>query len=281
MLSASQRVGRLISVLLCAAAPLAAQTAAPRQEEPPTDAIPVHATFAIESRAVGESRTINVYTPPTYETSTGAAYPVLYMPDGGLEEDFPHIVNTLDSLIALGVIRPVIVVGIENTQRRRDLTGPTTVGADSAIAQRVGGSEPFRQFIRDELIPEVRRRYRCTEETSIVGESLAGLFVVETFLLEPGLFRRYIALSPSVWWNDGALVRSAAPRVAALDRGERTLFMASADEPEIAAGTAALAATFTAAAPASLTWYYEPRPDLHHNTIFRAVVPGAFAKVLK
>lgn len=56
------------------------------------------------------------------------------MPDGGLDEDFPHVVHTVDSLAALGAIRPVIVVGIPNTQRRRDLTGPTRVATDSAIA---------------------------------------------------------------------------------------------------------------------------------------------------
>jgi enterochelin esterase-like enzyme len=49
------------------------------------------------------------------------------MPDGGIDEDFPHVVNTVDSLIALGAIRPVIVVGIPNTQRRRDLAGPNRI----------------------------------------------------------------------------------------------------------------------------------------------------------
>lgn len=280
MLSASLRVIRFVALLVATTAPLAGQSAG-AAEERPADPVPVHTAFAIESRAVGEIRTINVYTPPGYESSPRTAYPVLYMPDGGIGEDFPHIVNTIDSLIALHAIRPVIVVGIENTQRRRDLTGPTIIAADSAIAPRVGGSAAFRQFIRDELMPEIRQRYRCTDETAIVGESLAGLFVVETFLLEPALFRRYIALSPSVWWNGGALVQSAPPRVAALGRDQRTLFMASADETAIAAGTSALAATLRAAAPPSLTWYYEPRPDLHHDTIFRAMIPAAFAKLLE
>ncbi len=47
-------------------------------------------------------------------------------------------------------------------------------------------------------MPQVRSRYHPTEETAIVGESLAGLFIVETFLLEPDLFDTYIAFSPSV-----------------------------------------------------------------------------------
>jgi len=99
-------------------------------------------------------------------------------------------------------MRPFILVGIENTARRRDLTGPTTSAEDKKIAPKVGGSAAFRQFIREELIPTVKQRYRTTAETAIVGESLAGLFVVETLLLEPGLFDTYLAFDPSLWWNN-------------------------------------------------------------------------------
>jgi predicted alpha/beta superfamily hydrolase len=203
------------------------------------------------------------------------------MPDGGLDEDFPHVVHTVDSLIALGVIRPVIVVGIPNTERRRDLTGPTRVAADSAIAPRVGGSAPFRRFLRDELMPSVQARYRTTEERAIIGESLAGLFIVETFLVEPALFDHYIALDPSVWWNNGALLESATTRLAAFDPAARTLYLASSNVGEIAAGTARLAALLRASPPQGLTWAYEPRPDLTHATIFRAVKPAALANALR
>ena len=266
--------------LLCIASQLAAQGGPAGQVAPPADVIPPHESFSIDSRVVAERRPIHVYTPPGYSEAT-AAFPVVYMLDGGMEEDFPHVVNTIDSLIALGVIRPVIVVGIENTQRRRDLTGPTSVASDSAIAPRVGGSAAFRGFIRDELMPEIRRRYRCTDETTVVGESLAGLFIVETLLLEPSLFHNYIALSPSVWWNRRELVQTSGARLAASAGLARTLYLSSANEAEIADGSAALAAALTASAPPGLTWYYLPRPDLEHNTIFRAVAPGAFAKLLR
>ena len=247
---------------------------------PAQDSVPRHETFTILSHGLAERRTINVYTPPAY-ASTRESFPVLYMPDGGLAEDFPHVVNTIDSLIRLKLIRPVIVVGIENTERRRDLTGPTTVRSDSEIAPRVGGSAAFRSFIRAELMPEVRKRYRSTDETTIVGESLAGLFVLETMLLEPTLFRRYIALSPSLWWNREALVGTAERRLGAFDRSPRTLYLAEANEAGIREGTAELAAILKAHAPPALTWYYVPRPDLEHSTIFRGVAPGAFARVLK
>ena len=77
----------------------------------------------------------------------GDSYPVLYMLDGGLDEDFPHVARDVDTAIRAGEMRPMIVVGIENTERRRDMTGPTTVASDRAIAPHVGGSVAFRAFI--------------------------------------------------------------------------------------------------------------------------------------
>lgn len=182
---------------ICRSLPIASSIAV---HVPAADSTLAHETFtieSIESIAVGEKRAINVYLPQQYRNA-GEKFPVLYMPDGGLDEDFPHVIRTVDSLIALAAIRPIVVVGIPNTQRRRDLTGPTRVKADSAIAPKVGGSAAFRSFIRTELIPEIDRRYGTRRERGIIGESLAGLFIMETFLDEPDLFTHYIALDPSV-----------------------------------------------------------------------------------
>ncbi len=264
-----------LAALSLLAVPLAAQTA------PPADPVPVHDTFTVASRSLGEARPINVYTPPGYHGASAARFPVLYMPDGGIDEDFPHVVNTVDSLIALGAIRPVLVVGVPNTQRRRDLTGPTRVASDSAIAPVVGGSAAFRLFVADELIPAVEARYRVTDERAIVGESLAGLFVLETFLDEPALFRHYVVLDPSVWWNDAAAVDSAPARLAAMPAAPRSLFLATSNVKEIAEGTARLAALLEALSPSGLDWQYTPRPDLTHATIFRAVGPSALASALR
>jgi uncharacterized protein len=250
---------------------------APAEAAP--DAVPPHDTFTVVSRSIGEARLINVYTPRAYR-GTASRFPVLYMPDGGIAEDFPHVVNTVDSLIGLGAIRPVIIVGIPNTERRRDLTGPTRVASDSAIAPHVGGSAAFRRFIREELIPTVNTRYRATDERSIVGESLAGLFIVETFLTEPAMFKHYVALDPSLWWNHSALLDSAPARLAAFDAAERTLFIANSDEQAIAAGTARFVELVRSASPHGLTWDYVARPDLTHATIFRGIGPTALAKAL-
>ena len=241
----------------------------------PKDPVLPHDTFTLASSVLGELRRINVYTPPGYAEG-GQAYPVLYMPDGGLEEDFPHITGTVDALIRQGAIAPVLVVGIENTVRRRDLNGPTTVPRDLELAPQAGGSGNFRTFIRTELIPEVERRYRVTDERAIVGESAAGSFVVETFFLEPTLFSRYMAMDPALYWNDRELVRRAEGRLAGMDSLDLTLWLTAGTTPEITPATEALAAVLEAHAPARLRWTYDPRPDERHQTIFRATKEEAF-----
>jgi hypothetical protein len=235
-----------------------------------------HDSFVLESRILEEARPINVYLPSHHDRQL----PVLYMLDGGMDEDFPHVVATVDSLIAVGAMRPVMVVGVPNTERRRDLTGMTRMASDSAVAPRVGGSASFRRFLRDELIPEVERRYATTGERAIIGESFAGLFVVETFLLEPALFTHFIALDPSLWWNSGALVDSGGSRLDLLDPKARTLYLASSREPSTAEGAAHLAALLRAASPAGLRWRYQPREDLEHATIFRALKAQALTFAL-
>ena len=235
----------------------------------PTDSIPTHETLNIDSKILGETRIINIWTPPNYTKSTDSL-PVLYMPDGGLKEDFPHIANTLSELILAKKIPPTILVGIENTQRRRDLTGPTEVAKDKEIAPIVGGSGNFRNFIKTELIPEIIQKYRTTSEKGIIGESLAGLFVTETFLKYPDLFDYYIAFDPSIWWNNHELERTAKADLAKFPTTEKRFWFAGSDATDINTHTRNLSKTLKEANLPSLKWNYSDEPKEKHNTIFRA-----------
>lgn len=261
-------------VAVCAGASLArAQGAGAHTPE----VVPPYDSFTVQSSALRELRRINIHAPK----GASSALPVLVMPDGGIDEDFPHVARAVDSLVATGRIRPVLLVGIPNTERRRDLTGPTRIKIDSAIAPHVGGSAAFRAFIRDELIPEITRRYRVTTERSIIGESLAGLFIVETFLREPALFTHYVALDPSVWWNGGALVDEAPTLLRAHDSRERSLFFASTNEKLISVGSAKLDTVLRAAQVRGLRFMYEPHEELTHATIFRALELKALEHALR
>ena len=242
--------------------------------------LPAHVSFTVNSALLKEVRQINVYTPPGYAAAAPTRYPVLYMPDGGLREDFPQAAHDVDAAIRAGRMQPMIVVGIENTERRRDMTGPTTVASDRAIAAHVGGSKNFRKFISDELMPEVRHRYRTNAHRAIVGESLAGLFVVETFFEQPELFDTYVALSPSLWWNDMALARDAAAQLQARPELHATLYVASAGDDGLdEAGGGLLRAALQDHAPHGLHWIYQPWPGLKHATIYRSASPAVFRRL--
>lgn len=238
-------------------------------------------TFTMESKALGEARRINVYAPPGYGESPDTRVPVLYMPDGGMAEDFLHVAGLVQVSVGNGTMRPFLLVGIENTQRRRDMTGPTENEEDKKIAPQVGGSEAFRKFIRNELMPEVKRRYRTTDETAIVGESLAGLFVVETFLLEPDLFDTYIAFDPSLWWNNRKLVHGAGEQLRARPTLQKTLYFASSDEKDLAETAQRLSEILGKNAPPGIHWHYEKMPEEKHSTIYHPAALKAFRAVLK
>lgn len=236
----------------------------------PKDKVPSHDEFTIESKLVGETRNINVWTPPEYKTSTDSL-PVMYMADGGIiDEDFPHIANTLSELIIAKKIPPMILVGIANTQRRRDLTGPTEIEKDKEVAPVVGGSKTFRAFIKEELFPEISKRYRTTSEKSIIGESLSGLFVVETFFLTPELFDHYIAFDPSLWWNNHYLVRTAKEHLALFPKTEKRIWFAGSSADDISQYTNSLAEILKMENLPNINWFYSPEPKEKHNTIFRA-----------
>jgi predicted alpha/beta superfamily hydrolase len=260
----------LAGQLLAFAPAHASQTAAP---------LAIGETFTVQSKVLGEIRRINVYLPPGYAESAGKRFPVLYMPDGGLAEDFLHIAGLVQVSVGNGTMRPFVLVGIENTERRRDLTGPTQNAEDQKIAARVGGSATFRKFLRSELMPDVEARYRTTDETAIVGESLAGLFVIETFLLEPDLFRTYIAIDPSLWWNDGSAVASTPERLRALTKLDKALWFASSGEQR-GDGIQQFASAVQANAPPGLKWHYEPMPQEKHSTIFHPAALKAFRALL-
>ena len=264
-----------VACMLVISTPGAAQTAGS------AGPLVIGETFTIESRSVGETRRINVYLPPGYADSAGARFPVLYMPDGGIAEDFLHVAGLVQVSVSNGTMRPFILVGIENTQRRRDMTGPTRNEEDKKIAPRVGGSAAFRAFIRRELMPQVKARYRTTDETAIVGESLAGLFIVETFLKEPDLFDTYIAFDPSLWWNDQGLVNGAAEDLRGRPKLPKTLYLANSSQ-EMTPGTMQrFADVLSRSAPRDLRLHFEKMPEELHSTIYHPAALRAFRAVLK
>jgi predicted alpha/beta superfamily hydrolase len=237
--------------------------------------ITIGETHTLSSKSLAQERVVNVYLPADYAAS-GKTYPVVYLIDGGLDQDFLHITGAS----ALGALwarsQEVIVVGVATKDRRRELTGPTS---DTALLKEfptAGGSAAFRAFIRDEVMPMVANTYRISGQTGVIGESLAGLFIVETFLTEPDLFDHYAAISPSLWWDNERLSKSAASLLTTPMLKPHRLYLTIANEGrEMQTGVDRLVAALNANQREGRAWCYAPRPDLTHATIYHSVSPEA------
>ena len=158
----------------------------------------------IYSRTLHEERTLWVYNPAQNIANNKDRFPVLYLLDA---ED--HFFSTVGMIKQMAGRWPaMIVVGITNTNRSRDLT-PTISSTDGAPVANSGGGSQFMQFIEKELMPYIDTVYPTAPYRIFSGHSLGGLTVINTILQHPHLFNAYIALEPSLWWNNQALVQRA------------------------------------------------------------------------
>ncbi|NHM07461.1 alpha/beta hydrolase [Flavobacterium sp. CYK-4] len=166
-------------------------------------------TDELESKILSEKRTINIYLPEGYKANDTIHYPVIYLLDGGADEDFIHTVGLVqyNTFSWIDRIPQSIVVGIANTDRKRDFTFPTLVEVEKKRFPTTGGSQNFMDFIEKELQPFIRSKYKGTAQSTIIGQSLGGLLATEILLTRPALFNRYIIISPSLWWNDGSILK--------------------------------------------------------------------------
>lgn len=265
-----RRVLLLLTALMLIAMATTAWAKSDRSKPVP-EALRMGDTWTLASKVLGETRRINVYRP---DVPPDQALPVLYMPDGGIGEDFLHVAGLVQILSMNGGMRPFLLVGIENTQRRRDLTGPSADPRDLEVAPVIGGSRAFRQFIRQELFPAVEARYRVTDERALIGESFAGFFVVETLLKAPSMFDSYLALDPSLWWNHNALLTRIQNEPLPKAWAAKRLYLAHGSQSEIAALTET-AHRVLKAQPGALTQLeYRAFPTETHMTIYH---PAALA----
>lgn len=241
--------------------------------------IPIHigVSHKVRSIALQEERTINVVLPASYSKDSSRRYPVLYLLDGGLDQDLLHVGGVVQLGAIWGRSAEAIVVGVETKDRRKELVGWT---ADPDLLKRyptAGSSAKFREFIRSEVKPLVERSYRSNGRDVVMGESLAGLFVTETYLIEPTLFDGYAAVDPSLWWDNEALSKGAAAKLAARQKSEPLMLAVAKEQLQDAAATKRLVSLL---GERGLTYCVLARPDLTHATIYQQLTPQAVQYLL-
>lgn len=170
-------------------------------------AITIGESRRLVSRRLGETRELLIATPASYAAERDR-YPVLILLDG--TENFLTVVSAVRALSSSGRIPEMIVVGVANTQRDRDFTPALerTKDRPPGISQ-MGGAEAFDDFLAGELLPTLDATYRTQPLRILVGHSLGGLLAMHTLATRPSLFRMYITVEPSLWWD----ARSQVSRV--------------------------------------------------------------------
>jgi predicted alpha/beta superfamily hydrolase len=257
------RTGRRICIAAAIAGSACLHAQAPAAEQP----IVIGSSRTIASQSLAEPRTINVVLPPGYAKARAKRYPVLYLIDGGVDQDLLNVAGVALTGAIWGRSAEAIIVGIETKDRRRELVGPT---ADRELLKKyptAGSSAAFRAFIRNEVKPLVERSYRTNDHDVVLGESLAGLFIVETYMSEPALFDGYGAIDPSLWWDKEALSKIAAAKIGSRQNGH-PLYLAIAKEQ---AEEPAAVRRILARVRGQLC--FAPRRDLTHATIYQQLAP--------
>jgi uncharacterized protein len=188
---------------------------------------------SLHSAILNEGRKFFVYLPPTYGdgSDTTKRYPVVYLLDGG--SHFHSVTGLLDQLTSNELVPEMIVVAITNTDRSRDLTPTRSLklpdGSEQEWLNTTGGADNFLRFIETELFPHVEKNYPTEPHRILIGHSFGGLFTIHTMMNRPDLFNSYVAIDPSMWWDNRKLLMQSDTFLREKNFNRKTLFVSVAN----------------------------------------------------
>ena len=203
---------------------LSCDTNKPLNSSKTEDTITVGEYKKIYSEILNEERKLIVRLPPGYD-KTNLAYPVLYLLDAEWESLFLSSVATAEYLSGFGLIPKMIIVGICNTDRDRDMLPVKREGRPES-----GGAKNFLQLITGELMPYVKEHYRTASYNLLFGGSNAGLFTVYALFESPEMFNSCIAASPMIGHCPDFMHKLAEDAILQKDLSSRSLYMIYGDD---------------------------------------------------
>ena len=180
----------------------------------------------IFSNILKENRKIWIYNPgqTAINPVAGKRYPVVYVLDGDA-----HFLSTVGMIQQLSqangnaVLPEMIVVGIENTNRLRDLTPSLVTPGNNASVN------PFVNFLKTELMPYVDKNYNTAPYRILIGHSLGGLTAIDILTNSPELFNAYIAIDPSMWYDDEKFLNNTISQIRNKNLKSTRLFIGTAN----------------------------------------------------
>ncbi|RUO28150.1 alpha/beta hydrolase [Aliidiomarina sedimenti] len=217
------------------------------------------ASFQVDSERLDESVTIRVALPESYLHSTDFAYPVLLVMDGSTQ--FEHIAGNVNFLSTFAEIPEMIVVGVSANNRLKNFTHTEI----EQFAGRSGGAGRYTEFLLNELLPQLRDEYRVAPYTAVTGHSLSGLYTTYLALHHADEIQAVISVSPSLWWDDFAILSHVEQLQD--ERPASRWFASMASEPgEMAEGFARLTQQLDSLPTSDTEWELHQFPDETHDT---------------
>jgi predicted alpha/beta superfamily hydrolase len=184
---------------------------------------------SIFSKSLGENRDFWVKLPNNYDPNNEEKYAVIYLLDGfSLKSKLEAVYDNY-----WGHYLPhMILVGVSNrTNRTRDLTtSQIKMRRGSEMDAETGGADNFTKFIEQELIPYIDSKYPTMAYRTLIGHSYAGLFTINMLVNHGHLFQNYIAIDPSLDWDDQKLLKQAKEKFKTEDFSGKSLFVSLAAE---------------------------------------------------
>ena len=231
----------------------------------PEESVVIGKNVELFSEILDENRPLIIGTPRRYETSE-EHYPVVYLLDG--DAHFHHTTGTADYLARNGRMPEVITVAIPNTDRSRDLTPPSEQELDREHFPTHGGADAFLRFISGELMPWVDSQYRTRPHSTLIGHSFGGLFAIHALLTRPDVFDAYIAISPSLQWDDQRLALEAASVFENTPELTADLYMTVGNEGRaLLGGVRKLAGALDEHAPREFRWAFRLMEEESHGSV--------------
>lgn len=222
----------------------------------------------LSSDTLGEQRQYLVHLPQSYQRAPKQRYPVIYVLDGSSQD--VHTAASAALMARIGVTPEVIVVGIPNTSgegRQRDYTPPGMQQDLDDKDSPVGRADKFLAFVREELVPEIDRRYRTSSTRILSGNSRGGLFVVYALTADPSLFSSYSAHSPALWRDDSEMVKRLDRFLRRSPSLNNSLFLSLGNNENDKMKSAFQRATdaLSSHAPPALRWRSQLTPGAGHG----------------
>ena len=217
---------------------------------------------SIQSGILQEERPIRIHLPRKYELS-GGRYPVLFVLDADQEDLFKYAVRDAGLLADRGEIPAMIIVGIENTNRLRDMNVPDFEYQGEAV---VGGAGKFLDFIKEELVPYIDEKYRTSHPKIVFGGSASATFSIFAMVSRPAVFDAYIASSPSFFVNEKLIDQYSRNFFSGSESLDRVFFMnlGTEDTAKRVRQTKAYAVLVERLAPPEFKWELRVMDGLGH-----------------